>query len=176
MKAEPTTTLKEAPVEPQLPQLPQLDEHTPVTEIKREEITDLSPGQIDGPSKPKKTKSALDNLFGDVFITKVEPSLSLLDRIQIELKNYMKEPVIPLSAAPLLWWKLNCHKCPLIAKAARIILCVPATSVPSERVFSTARDIVTAQRASLSPDNVDALIFLKKNMYVQIRRETKSDE
>ena len=51
MKAEPTTTLKEAPVEPQLPQL---DEHTPVTEIKREEITDLSPGQIDGPSKPKK--------------------------------------------------------------------------------------------------------------------------
>ena len=52
MKAEPTTTLKEAPVEPQLPQL---DEHTPVTEIKREETTDLSPGQIDDPPKPKKT-------------------------------------------------------------------------------------------------------------------------
>ena len=137
---------------------------------------DLSPGQIDDPPKPKKPKSALVNLFGDVFIRKVEPSLSLLDRIQIELKNYMKEPVLPLSATPLLWWKLNCHKYPLIAKAARIILCVPATSVPSERVFSTAGDIVTAQRASLSPDNVDALIFLKKNMYVQIRRETKSDE
>ena len=43
-------------------------------------------------------------------------------------------------------------------------------------MFSTAGDIVTAQRASLSPDNVEALIFLKKNTYVQIRRETKSDE
>ena len=64
----------------------------------------------------------------------------------------------------------------MIAKAALIILCVPATSVPSERVFSTAWDIVTAQRASPSPDNVDALMFLKKNMYVQIWRETKSDE
>ena len=75
----------------------------------------------------------------------------------------MKEPVLPISAAPLLWWKLNCHKYLLIAKAAWIILCVPATSKPSERVFSTAGYIVTTQRASLSPDNVDALIFLKKN-------------
>ena len=45
-----------------------------------------------------------------------------------------------------------------------------------KRVFSIAGDIVTAKRASLSPDNVDALIFLKKNMYIQIRREIKSDE
>ncbi|KAG7278419.1 hypothetical protein CRUP_026970 [Coryphaenoides rupestris] len=35
---------------------------------------------------------------------------------------------------------------------------------PSERVFSTAGDIVTAKRSTLSPDNVDILIFLKKNL------------
>ena len=55
MKAEPTVTIKKAPVEPQLPQL---DEHTPVTEIKREKITDLSPGQLDDSPKPKNPKSA----------------------------------------------------------------------------------------------------------------------
>ena len=43
-------------------------------------------------------------------------------------------------------------------------LCLPATSVPSERVFSTAGDILSAQRASLDADKVDMLIFLKKNL------------
>ena len=38
------------------------------------------------------------------------------------------------------------------------------TSVPSERVFSTAGDILTAQRASLSPKHLDTLLFLKKNL------------
>jgi hypothetical protein len=43
-------------------------------------------------------------------------------------------------------------------------LCIPATSVASERIFSTAGDLVTAQRSCLSGDQVDRLIFLKKNL------------
>ena len=38
----------------------------------------------------------------------------------------------------------------------------PATSVPSEREFSTARDIVTQQRASLKPKHVDPWSFSRK--------------
>ncbi len=45
-----------------------------------------------------------------------------------------------------------------------IFLCIPGTSVPAERVFSTAGDIVNAQRSVLRPDHVDQLIFLKKNL------------
>ena len=51
-----------------------------------------------------------------------------------------------------------------MATLARIYLGVPATSVPSERVFSTAGDIVTAQRSRLAGDHIDQLIFLKKNL------------
>ncbi len=36
--------------------------------------------------------------------------------------------------------------------------------MPAERVFSTAGDIVNAQRSVLRPDHVDQLIFLKKNL------------
>jgi len=46
---------------------------------------------------------------------------------------------------------------------AKKYLCIPATSVPAERVFSTAGDVVTAQRSQLKSEHVDRLIFLKKN-------------
>ena len=64
---------------------------------------------------------------------------------------------------PLEWWANAEHKYPLIAKFAKHMLAIPATSVPSERIFSTAGDVITASRASLKPKNVDMLIFLKKN-------------
>ena len=45
-------------------------------------------------------------------------------------------------------------------------------NVPSERVFSTAGDIVTAHRSALKSEFVDMLIFLKKNWNQQISLHT----
>lgn len=70
---------------------------------------------------------------------------------------------IPTSESPLVWWKANGYKYPLLSVVAIKYLCIPATSVPSEWVFSTAGDIVTAQRSALKSKHVDKLIFLKKN-------------
>ena len=49
--------------------------------------------------------------------------------------------------------------CPLLPKLAKVYLGILATSVPSESVFSTAGDIVTAQHSALCGDSVDKLIF-----------------
>ncbi|KAH3738724.1 hypothetical protein DPMN_045365 [Dreissena polymorpha] len=38
------------------------------------------------------------------------------------------------------------------------------TSVPSEKIFSTAGDPVSAHRDCLDPGNVDMLIFVKANI------------
>ena len=65
---------------------------------------------------------------------------------------------------PLAFWRENEHKYPNIAKLAKKYLCVQATSVASERVFSTAGDVVHAERSRLDQEQVDALIFLKKNI------------
>jgi len=46
---------------------------------------------------------------------------------------------------------------------AHIYLWPPAFSVPSERLLSTAGDVVTEHRARLLPDNAERLIFLKYN-------------
>ena len=67
---------------------------------------------------------------------------------------------------PFKWWKENEGKFPHLAKAAQRYLSVPGTSVPSERVFSTAGDIVSACRSRLAPENVDMLVFLQKNLKI----------
>ena len=42
----------------------------------------------------------------------------------------------------------------------RRVLCIPATSAPSERVFSAAGLTIANRRASLNAENAAALIFL----------------
>lgn len=102
----------------------------------------------------KESKSALNDLFGDVFITHIVPGKSVWERVESEVLNYKAEPLPPISSNPLLWWKCNEEKYPLLSILAKYLLGVPATSVASERVFSTAGDVVTSQRACLSPENV----------------------
>ncbi|MBN3270805.1 ZBED1 protein, partial [Polyodon spathula] len=55
-------------------------------------------------------------------------------------------------------------KYPHLAQLAKKYLCVPGTSVSSERVFSTARNIVNKKRAALDPEQVDRLVFLANNI------------
>ncbi|ESO11287.1 hypothetical protein HELRODRAFT_153199, partial [Helobdella robusta] len=64
---------------------------------------------------------------------------------------------------PATWWKFNTAKYPTISKVAQVYLAPPPTSVPSERLFSTAGDIITEHRTRLLPDNAEKLIFLKYN-------------
>ena len=61
---------------------------------------------------------------------------------------------------PLKWWKENESRFPHISGVARKFLSIPATSAPSERVFSAAGLTITKTRASLSPDHAAELIFL----------------
>ena len=49
----------------------------------------------------------------------------------------------------------------LLALTARVALAVPATSAPSERIFSFAGLLVSKKRAQLRGDNVQMLVFLR---------------
>ena len=53
---------------------------------------------------------------------------------------------------------------PDLATAAREYLCCPPTSVPSERVFSMAADVVTPHRTCLDPGLGEQLVLLKVNL------------
>ena len=62
---------------------------------------------------------------------------------------------------PLAWWLEHAATLPILARLARITLCVPATSAPSERLFSSAGLTIANDRAGLTPDNAADLVTLK---------------
>lgn len=111
---------------------------------------------------PPPKKHALEDLLGSSF-----SSNQVTGGIQAEIDSYCKEAQISLPACPLKWWRDNARRYPLLSSLAKTYRCIPATSVPSERVFSTAGDIVNAQKSLLLPCNVDVLIVLKKNMNIK---------
>ncbi|XP_026117915.1 zinc finger BED domain-containing protein 1 [Carassius auratus] len=114
----------------------------------------------------KKRKSALVDLLGQTFKKTSYVSTSATSIAEKEIKQYQDAPSLPLTEDPLLWWKSQQHVFPLLSKLAHMHLCIPGTSVAAERVFSTAGDIISAQRSSLTPEHADQLLFLKKNMNI----------
>lgn len=118
------------------------------------------------PHTPKKRRSALANLLGQTFQharSSLTPS-SPNSKAEKEVQQYQESSPLPLSDEPLGWWKSEACKYPHLAKLAQRYLCVPGTSVPSERIFSTTGDIISAQRCALTSEHADQLVFLKKNM------------
>ena len=61
------------------------------------------------------------------------------------------------------WWKKHQKNYPCLYQAVKCTLSIPATSVPSERIFSLAGFLVTKRRARLMSDKVNKLIFLNRN-------------
>ena len=52
----------------------------------------------------------------------------------------------------------------MLSSLAQKFLCICATSVASERTFSTGGNIVTSKRNCLKPHVVDQLVFLAQNL------------
>ncbi|KAM3842535.1 E3 SUMO-protein ligase ZBED1-like [Diretmus argenteus] len=83
--------------------------------------------------------------------------------VQKEVLMYFGERPLSKKENPLSWWKTNAARYPTLAKLAKSLLCIPATSTPSERLFSAAGNIASKRRASLSSEHVDMLTFLHCN-------------
>lgn len=82
----------------------------------------------------------------------------------IEMRRYSEEKPIPRDGDPLLWWKMNEPTFPCLSKIAKKQLGLMATSVPAERIFSKAGQLVTQRRSATKGKNVNMLLFLNKNL------------
>jgi hypothetical protein len=77
--------------------------------------------------------------------------------VEDELKRFKSFRGIPLISqdstfsCPLLWWKKNHKSYPNVWELAQRVLSIPATSAPSERVFSAAANVVDKNMFAWTP-------------------------
>ena len=84
-----------------------------------------------------------------------------------EVDRYIAESPEKLDCKnPLTWWKSrdSCYKyLPLLAQKAFSVMAT-SYSAASERIFSTAGNIINEKPSRLTPENVNKLISLHENM------------
>jgi len=81
-------------------------------------------------------------------------------RAIVELQRYMEDSIISRHQDPLKWWKDHSYNYPNLSILAKNTLCHLGTSVPCERVFSSAGLVLSNRRCRLKSEKVNMLLFL----------------
>ncbi|CAG8752946.1 16404_t:CDS:2, partial [Rhizophagus irregularis] len=85
--------------------------------------------------------------------------------IKDEFQHYLNVTELPALKEydSFSWWFTNKNQYPILHQIAMKYLSIPATSVPSERLFSDAKNLITPQRTRLNSFLINQLMFLKRN-------------
>jgi hypothetical protein len=96
-----------------------------------------------------------------------KPDNSLSNVCSVEIDSYFREAVTE-TIDSIKWWQQNKFKYPNLYRLVKRYVCIPATSCPSERIFSKAGEIICKKRSRLSPKHVNQLVFLNHNLHALI--------
>lgn len=115
------------------------------------------------PPSPKRPRSALWDSLQEILEEtgcRSESSAAALT----DIDQYLSEPVIDFHRTSCYsWWRENSRRFSLLSKLAQRYLSAPATSVPSERLFSDAGNICSDKRNRLASERTETLLFIKNN-------------
>ena len=119
------------------------------------------------PQQPANTQwatSSKNNDDDDDFFKVLENNENLFNNEEEdEVLHYIKLQQIDITEDPLKWWDINKSSFKILSQLAKKYLSIPASSVPSERLFSDAGNYISAKRTQLSPELVNQVLFLKRN-------------
>ncbi|KAK0156656.1 Zinc finger BED domain-containing protein 1 [Merluccius polli] len=129
-----------------------------VKDTSQEEGEHSQAKSVDPPIN-KRAKPSLGSLLkSNPGPTSTTSDMQVEQVVEAEVNSYLLSPTSDSEADPLAWWKLHHFTYPKLSKLAWRYLCIPATSSPSERLFSTSGNVVTCQRACLKPTKVNMLV------------------
>ena len=80
-----------------------------------------------------------------------------------EMSTFEQMPNQDRNTNPLDFYRINEGSLPLLAKAARTIFAIPASSSKSERAFSKGTRTVSKARTSLAPEKAEDLVVINEN-------------
>lgn len=94
------------------------------------------------------------------------PALSTNEIIIKELHTYSTLRVTVFeNSCPLNFYKLHEDRLPNMARIAKMLFCITASSVPSECLFSSAGQLISEKRTRLQPECAEDLLLLAKNKF-----------
>lgn len=99
----------------------------------------------------------------DSCVAKSTPMGTAKSRAIVEVQRYLEDSIISRSQDPLKWWKDHSYNYPHLNVLAQNTLCCLGTSVPCERVFSSAGLVLNDRRCRLKSEKVNMLLFLHYN-------------
>ncbi|XP_073954355.1 E3 SUMO-protein ligase ZBED1-like [Choristoneura fumiferana] len=123
--------------------------------------------QLDSANQPstsaqKSTPSSLWEQF-DLKVKKLVPTNPTAAGI-VEFEKYMQEPMLSRTSEPFAWWHERRVVYPRLYNFMLKRLNLVATSVPCERIFSKAGNILTERRRRLTSKKVSQLLFISCNI------------
>lgn len=107
-----------------------------------------------------------DEIWGaiDKKILQNNTQLNPYSTAALTIKQYIELPYLDRKMDPLLFWEEKKQLFPALYKLALKYLCIPATSVPSERLFSKAGMLCNARRNRLVPKKLNQILFLNSTI------------
>ncbi|KAJ1696371.1 hypothetical protein LUZ63_004883 [Rhynchospora breviuscula] len=119
-----------------------------------------SQSQASGPSSSGTGSSTVNDIRAGLKSLLAEKNTA--EPLKSELEQYLTEPLdataLDASFDILAWWKLKVTVYPVMARLARDVLAVPASTVASESTFSTSGRTLSTVRNSLNDESLQALI------------------
>lgn len=155
----------------------------------QEATTSLEPGEAPTTAASEKRAAMFDGLADDedgdnsddddeeetgeiVLVAATTTKKTIHQTVDKELAKYDKVQALPLYnpdgsyVNPLDWWKKHAASFELLAALAFVYLAIPATSAPSERIWSRAAIILTCKRSKLKPEVAQSMMLLKENAHL----------
>lgn len=96
----------------------------------------------------------------DDTLAKQRPKIPSNCRAIMEIQRYLESDVLERHKNPLIWWKENSYNYPYLSQLVIKRCCALATSLPCERLFSKAGNILNERRTRLSVNKLKQLLFL----------------
>ncbi|XP_053546834.1 E3 SUMO-protein ligase ZBED1-like [Bombina bombina] len=117
------------------------------------------------PVKKVKQDSGIEFLLGDLCNMRNSSVSTINQQAEQEISSFQTSEASSLCQDPLQWWKMHHTQYPLLARAARKLLAIPATSVPTSWLFTDAGVTIYRKRSALTAEHVDMLVFLNGNRF-----------
>uniref|UniRef100_A0A2S2QMQ8 Zinc finger BED domain-containing protein 1 n=1 Tax=Sipha flava TaxID=143950 RepID=A0A2S2QMQ8_9HEMI len=119
--------------------------------------------QVSTSTSTSNSSSMLWKEFDETVVNLIGGSNSSVAGI-IEVDKYLNEPLINRAENPLVWWAKHKNMYPRLYRLTKRRLCIMATSVPCERIFSKAGQVVNERRSRLTTSKISQILFLNHNM------------